>query len=157
MDEYFKKWDQAVVAYSRVIELEPQNVDVRTRLIEIYQQEKQNLKKIIAQIKEIKNLYPNVPDVFIRLGLFYYEQKQFKEAEDEFSQAIQKFKNDSDFYYYIGLVHYQMKRKDQAEKDFLNVQLNSDVYVTSRLALSSLYEESKKPDLAEKKSLERVK
>lgn len=142
ISEYFKKWDKAIVAYAHVIELEPANIDVRTRMIDIYLQQNQP-QKAIDEVKMIKKMYPTVSDVSRRLGLFYYQEKMFTEAEQEFTEAIRKFKTETDFHYYLGLTQYQMGKKDLAQKSFTKVTVTAEIYPLSQLALASLLEDNK--------------
>lgn len=138
--EYFDRSDKAIEAYEKVVALETLNVDARTKLIDLYMKKK-NTKKVIEEIQAIKEMYPNVPDVSLRLGLFFYEEKMYAEAEAEFVEAAKKYKNTS-YYYYLGLTQYQMKKKELAEKNFSKVEIDSEVYPVSQLALATLNEES---------------
>ncbi len=147
--EYSGKTDEAVTAYERVVSLETLNVDARTKLIDLYMKRNEP-KKAIEQISIIKKLYPTVPDVAIRLGLFYYQEKMFAQAENEFEEALLKFKNNGELHYYLGLTQYQLKKKDLAEKSFSKVSSEVELFSVSQLALSSLYEENKHPDKAQK-------
>jgi tetratricopeptide (TPR) repeat protein len=147
--EYSGEIDEGISAYERVVLLETLNIDARTKLIDLYMK-KNEPKKAIEQISIIKKLYPNVPDVSIRLGLFYYHEKMFDQAESEFLEAVQKFKQPGDLYYYLGLTQYQLKKNDLAEKSFSKVSSNAELFAVSQLALSGLYEENKQPDKAHK-------
>ncbi len=147
--EYSDKIDDAIVAYERVIGLDGSNVDARTKLIDLYLKKGQP-KKAIEQVGMIKKMYPNVADVSLRLGLFYYQEKMFSDAETEFSEALQKFKTNQDLYYYLALTQYQLKKKDLAEKNFSNVGVDSEMYPVSQLALASLYEENNRSEKAQR-------
>jgi tetratricopeptide (TPR) repeat protein len=138
--EYMNETKGAIDAYEHVVGLDTLNVDARTKLIDMYMKNDEP-SKAIEQIAMIKKMYPNVPDVSIRLGLFYFQEKMFPQAEAEFAETLRKYKNNTDLYYYLGLTQYQLKKKELAEKNFNKVSTDSEIYPVSQLALSSLYDE----------------
>ncbi|MEZ4845665.1 MAG: tetratricopeptide repeat protein [Bdellovibrionota bacterium] len=138
--EYLNENKNAIQAYEQVVALETLNIDVRTKLIDMYMKEGDS-QRAIEQIAFIKQMYPNVPDVSVRLGLFYFQEKMFPQAEAEFAETLRKFKSNTELYYYLGLTQYQLKKKELAEKNFTRVSVDSEIYPVSQLALSSLYEE----------------
>lgn len=74
-------------SYLKTIELEPDLLEPRFRLVDVYKTmgEEKNKTEIIKNLKEILDFDPKNERALIELGLFYFETKDFQNADDMFA------------------------------------------------------------------------
>lgn len=74
-------------SYLKTLELEPDLLEPRFRLVEVYKAmgEEKNKAEIIAVLKEILNFDPGNERALIELSLFYFNTKDYQKADDIFS------------------------------------------------------------------------
>ncbi|PIR69196.1 MAG: hypothetical protein COU47_03780, partial [Candidatus Niyogibacteria bacterium CG10_big_fil_rev_8_21_14_0_10_46_36] len=85
---------------------------------------------IAAAIEETRNtqfLLPNDIGVLFQLGLLYYQDGQFKNAQQVFERAIELNPNYSNARYFLGLIYDLQGDREGAIEQFENiVELNPD-------------------------------
>ncbi len=74
-------------SYLKTLELEPDLLEPRFRLVDVYKAmgEEKNKPEIIAVLKEILNFDPGDERALIELGLFYFNTKDYQNADDIFA------------------------------------------------------------------------
>lgn len=74
-------------SYLKTLELEPDLLEPRFRLVDVYKAmgEEKNKAEIIAVLKEILNFDPGDERALIELGLFYFNIKDYQNADDIFA------------------------------------------------------------------------
>ena len=74
-------------SYLKTLELEPDLLEPRFRLVDVYKAmgEEKNKAEIIAVLKEILNFDPGDERALIELGLFYFNTKDYQNADDIFA------------------------------------------------------------------------
>lgn len=85
---------QAEAEFLKTIELEPELVEPRFRLIAIYQKKnpKKNQDKIIATYEKILEIEPENDRALLEMALFHYKSNDLKKSEPLFAQLSQKAK-----------------------------------------------------------------
>ncbi|NWH04285.1 tetratricopeptide repeat protein [Desulfobacter latus] len=85
-------------SYLRTLELEPDLLEPRFRLVDVYKAmgEKKNKSDIIAVLKEILDFDPGNERALIELGLFYFNTKNYQKADDIFVALGREIMENSD-------------------------------------------------------------
>ncbi|WDP89179.1 MAG: tetratricopeptide repeat protein [Desulfobacter sp.] len=85
---------QAQTSFLKTLELEPELVEPRFRLIDIYREgnTKKARKKILAQYTEILKMEPGNDRALLELALFHYKNKAKKKADELFGRLGQELK-----------------------------------------------------------------
>jgi len=85
-------------SYFRTLELEPDLLEPRFRLVDVYKAmgEKKNEAEIIAVLKEILDFDPGNERALIELGLFYYNIRDYQSADDIFALLAREIRENSD-------------------------------------------------------------
>jgi two-component system chemotaxis response regulator CheY len=93
------------------------------------------LKKVIAHKK-----YPTEYDKSISNGKYFFLNKEYDKALEDF-EAASKTRNDSPLpYYYLGLIHQQLGNGKKAELNFKKSLIIEEQFISSLLALAEIYQ-----------------
>lgn len=106
---------KALDSYSRVLELEPRNVDAFLRIANAYDRFEMPDKAVDAYKKAIE-LDPAYFEAREELGLFYYYRGRYPEAAEEFHKAIDTAPGIVDAHTSLGGVLCDLGRYEEAEQ-----------------------------------------
>ena len=84
--------EEAILAFQKTIELDPKSEKGNYWLGRTYQLQKK-YEESIAIFRELIRLFPNHCEIYIQLGLSYFQLHQHKEAEEAFQTAKDTFQN----------------------------------------------------------------
>jgi len=125
----------------------------KDKLIEAYLKKVQCLQKLdkYAESKEfidkLLTLKPNMPEALVRLGKFYYTNKEYKDALPNFNKAIDNKPNYTLAYYYRGWVYFNMGQYNDAIDDAKRIEnkehFEDDAFFLWATALSDLAKNNK--------------
>lgn len=77
-----------------------------------------NIVSAIASVQKIAALTPQDPAIFFRLGLLYYDQKDFVSAAGALGRAVALASNYANAKYFLGLSYYNIGRAKDAIVQF---------------------------------------
>lgn len=77
-----------------------------------------NIVSAIASVQKIAALTPQDPAIFFRLGLLYYDQKDFVSAAGALGRAVELASNYANAKYFLGLSYYNIGRAKDAIVQF---------------------------------------
>ncbi len=85
-------------SYLKTLELEPDLLEPRFRLVDVYKAmgEEKNKAEIIAVLKEILNFDPGDERALIELSLFYFNTKDYQNADDIFAALGREIRENPD-------------------------------------------------------------
>lgn len=66
----------------------------------------------------IKTISAQTADAFIRKGNEFYKQRQYAEAEKEYTKVLEKFPENRIAIYNLAIAKYRMNKPDDAKKEF---------------------------------------
>jgi len=111
---------------NKAIEIKPDFADGHLLMVSIYEREG-DIDKAIEKEKENKKLFKNNLGMYLRLGLLYYRQEMFSEAEEEFRGALKIDNKYANALYFLGLTLDKENKKDEALTQMKKVlELNPD-------------------------------
>ncbi|NMG22767.1 tetratricopeptide repeat protein, partial [Brasilonema bromeliae] len=142
------KLDQAIAAYNKAIQLDPNYAKAYYNLgIALSDQKK--LDQAIATYNKAIQLAPNYANAYNNLGLALSEQKKLDQAIAAYNKAIQLDPNNTYAYIALGIVLAQQKKPDAANVAFNKaIQLDPAVSSLAYTALGLVLAQQKKPDAA---------
>lgn len=134
---FLKNTEKAVVAYQKVIEIDPANAKALSALAEIYLGRKDD-KKALETMDRLESLAPNDANIKIKTAIMYYEQKQYDKAVEKFQGVLKDYPNDDRIIYYMGVIQENLNHDEEAKAEFDKIQPASNFFKDARLHLSFL-------------------
>lgn len=145
--EYLGSQDKAIATFQEVLEMEPDNVDIRNHLGQIYL-EQENFEAAQAEYEEVIQITPNDVTAQLRLGLIYLRKEDFHSAERTFSRVLKNAPDLAPVRYYLAITRERLGKNSEAIKLLHGITPEASVYVDSCLALAFLYEKEGKREKA---------
>ena len=113
-----ENWEEARFQLQLVTEMDPLHERAWQQLLQFAFQT-EDYDEAIQVGKKSLEIFPNEPFYYFYLGLAYYQEKNFQEAIDTYTEGLQIIPEEdrqlrSDFYGQIGDILYQMKKPEDA-------------------------------------------
>ncbi len=109
--------DKAISCYTKVIEINPKNLDAKTDLGVCYTESPQPMKGIMM-LREVIKEKPDHENAQFNLGLLSIKSRQFDKAVDRFEKVLQINSKNIDAYLYLGEAYLQKGDKAKAIANF---------------------------------------
>lgn len=137
-------------SYLKALELEPDLMEPRFRLIDVYKAmgEEKNKTEIIKVLKEILDADPKNERALIDLGLVYFDTKDFQNADDMFAALGQEVLKNPDLVINIAQILIPEHRYQDAVTVLSQVRKAVPGNADINFFLGMAYEGLKKPDKA---------
>ena len=125
-DEHFQKgneyasagdFENAIVEYEAVLELEPENVSAMTNLGVAYYNTGQ-LDQAIIQYQNALELAPDDADIHSNLAAAYVQTNQLDKAQGEYQRAVELKADLAEAWFGLGVVYIQLGQNDKAIEAF---------------------------------------
>ncbi|OFY36620.1 MAG: hypothetical protein A2W91_03525 [Bacteroidetes bacterium GWF2_38_335] len=128
----------ALQYFKNAIDLAPESVEAYYHMGMYYQNMKNWNKAIDAYTNILTKIDSTYPDAHHNIGYVYLEQKQYKQAVDEFSKAIKFDTAYIEAYLHRGVCYMNMRDKGKAKRDFDKCLLLQPNYPYAINALNAL-------------------
>lgn len=140
----------AMASYLKTLELEPDLLEPRFRLVGVYKAlgEKKNKAKIIKVLKEILNFDPGNERALIELGLLYHNTKDYKNADEIFASLGPEVRKNQDLAVNIAQILIPEHRYQDAATVLSHVRKSLPGNANINFFLGMAYEGLEKPDKA---------
>jgi len=143
----FNRLQQAEDSFRKAIELDPKNDDAYVGFGWFCLVTGKSLQAD-EPFKKAIELNPRNHDAYVGLGQFYLNQNKFSQAEDLFKKAVDLNPKDVNVYLGLGWIYRVQGKFSQAEDSFKKAIDLIPQNELSNGAISGLYEEIGKPELA---------
>jgi Tfp pilus assembly protein PilF len=112
--------DQAIEAFNKLLESEPDNVDARIEIANLWFKKgnAEEAKKVLAQIDLSK---VTDPYKLYNIGVGFYNAQQSEEAVKYWEKAVELDPKMTDGWFQLALGYYAMKNTDKAKQAFQKV------------------------------------
>jgi len=140
----------ARVSYLKTLELEPDLLEPRFQLVDVYKAmgEKKNKAEIITVLKEILDFDPGNERALIELGLFYYNTKDHHNADEMFAELGREIRKNPDLVINIVQLLIPEHRYQDAATVLSQVRKAQPGNANINFFLGMAYEGLEKPDKA---------
>ena len=127
----------AVRTYEKLVELYPDNIPARERLVALYS--KQGLKeKSEGQVKEIqKHSTPGAPERQA-LGLIYLRQGRIEDSIAELEMIVNAWPDDDKSRYYLATAYEEINDIESALKHFRGIPSESKYFINAQIHIAHL-------------------
>ncbi len=127
----------AVRTYEKLVELYPDNIPARERLVALYS--KQGLKeKSEGQVKEIqKHSTPGAPERQA-LGLIYLRQGRIEDSVAELEMIVNAWPDDDKSRYYLATAYEEKNDIESALKHFRGIPSESKYFINAQIHIAHL-------------------
>ncbi|HMT28256.1 MAG TPA: tetratricopeptide repeat protein [Bacteroidia bacterium] len=105
---------KAITGYSKVLEINPQNLDAKTDLGVLYTEGTKEPMKGIALLREVISANPNHENAQLNLGLLSMKSGQFEKAVERFKKVNEINPARIDMYVYMGEAYVRAGNKEKA-------------------------------------------
>lgn len=112
------KPEQAIKAYQRLMEINPQLPDAYQELALIYLENPADAKRAVQYAEQVAEKFPEYAKSQDVLGWVYYKQERYPEAVKQFRKAVQLAGNNPNHLYHLGLGYQKMADNSQAAEAF---------------------------------------
>ena len=153
-----KKYFQAECAFTKAIELDPQNFQAYCSFSSLYCELKMEEEAELMLDKALA-FAPKTTVSFIALGFAHMDFKKYEDAERIFRKSIEIDPKDSNSYQALGVMYSTLNRFHEAEaiyKEALEIKPQREVYdlsAVAQLALGKRYEALKNAKIAQEMGL----
>lgn len=123
-----EKYEQALKAFTRLIELNPQHADAyKNRGVTYMKQEK--FDEAISDFQKAKQLFPELRGLYSNLGVAWYYKKNFEKAIESYDMEIAMAPNNHIAYFNRALCLAELDRPREALEDLKRtLELQPDFY-----------------------------
>lgn len=134
--------------YNKALNINPDNFQTRDRVVQIYLKQK-DTDRAIEELVVMSKKYPGNAGIHVKLGMIYFEAKQFENAMKEFNIALE----DSEFQdhqgnvtlrYYLSLVLAEMERHEEAVVELKKILQKEPKNINAFLHLAFVYSKMKR-------------
>ncbi|MGB2925256.1 MAG: tetratricopeptide repeat protein, partial [Limnothrix sp.] len=132
--------DQAIAAYEKAIELQPENVEILNALGNLYQKI-ENWDKATECFHQAILVSPNNAGLYFNLGNTFLFQKNYAEAEVAYREAIALQPKDAGFLNNLGYSLQQQSKYDEALQIFQHLLSFAPNDVNAHNHLGNIYQE----------------
>jgi len=123
--------DSAAKYYKSVLELNPDNLDVKAKLAMTYITTDTPMKGVML-LREIISANPNHQEALYNLGTLSIQSGQYKKAVERFEKLIKINPGNADAQFYLGFSYMELGEKQKAISAFNNVkQLKVDSIINA--------------------------
>ncbi|MEO5569813.1 MAG: tetratricopeptide repeat protein, partial [Bacteroidia bacterium] len=131
--------DKAITNYTKVLELNPDNLDAKTDLAILYAEATPDPMKGIMMLREVIATNPNHENAQLNLGFLSVKSSQYEKALERFDKVLEINPKHIDAYLLKAQVYVQMNEKQKAIDNFekykkLSTDLNMIQEVNEYLA-----------------------
>ncbi len=142
--------DAARESYLKTIELEPDLLEPRFRLVDVYKTlgKEENKTEIIKNLKEILDAAPKDERALIELGLFYFDTNDFQNADDMFAELGREIWKNPDLVVDIAQILIPEHRYQDAVTVLSQIRKAVPGNANINFFMGMAYEGLKKPDKA---------
>ena len=130
--EEAKNYKKAEQTHRAILKLEPELESSRNQLARLLVKsgKKAEAEKVMREVADEKQIKAQI-------GLFYLEEKRFKEALKEFEELLAIDQNHSSARYLLASTWLEMNKVDKAREQLMLITPDSNLYVDARLVLAS--------------------
>lgn len=111
--------DKAIRNYSKVLELNPKNLDAKTDLGILYAEATREPMKGIVMLREVVAENPNHENAQLNLGLLSVKSNQFEKAIERFDKVLEINPSRLEIHIYKGQLYSQLGDKVNAIESFV--------------------------------------
>ncbi len=90
---------------------------------------KQDYARVLKLLEELKSQDPGDLNNRIRIGLIYYEIKDYERAQHEFEEILKEYPESDRLQYYLSSVYEKLGKKDEAIQIFGKIKSESEFYI----------------------------
>jgi len=129
---YSFNWlDSAAKYYENVLELNPDNLDIKAKLAMTYITTETPMKGVML-LKEVISANPNHQEALYNLGTLSIQSGQYKKAVERFEKLTKINPGNADAQFYLGFSYMELGEKQKAISAFNNVvQLSNDSIINA--------------------------
>ena len=90
---------------------------------------KQDYVRVLKLLEELKSQDPGDLNNRVRIGLIYYEMKDYERAQHEFKDLIKEYPESDRLQYYLSSVYEKLGKYDEAIQIFGKIKYGSEFYI----------------------------
>lgn len=109
---------QAIVAFEKVIALNPNNIEAKNALAICYIQNDLDIMKGVQLLKDVTRIDSNNLEANYTLGMLSMRSGQADKAVQRFQTLVRLQPSNPEFHYYLGEAYNQMGKKKDAIREF---------------------------------------
>jgi tetratricopeptide (TPR) repeat protein len=118
--EKLERWDDARKAYSRVLELDSENVLAKNNLAWLLVEHGGNIDVALTLAQQAKEKSSDNAQITDTIGWVYYRKGVYKTAEEYLRQCVDRDRNNATFQYQFGMVEWKLGNRDEARRRLQN-------------------------------------
>ncbi len=109
---------KAILSYTKVLELNPQNLNAKTDLGVLYTEGTAEPMKGIMMLREVVTTDPKHENANLNLGFLSMKSGQFEKATERFKKVLEINPARIDMYVYLGEAYVRLGQKEKAIENF---------------------------------------
>jgi tetratricopeptide (TPR) repeat protein len=142
LNDYFENTDESFRALEMVVQLDPNDIQARSTLIQRYIEAK-NFSQVKKHQAYFAQRYEGDLAFCQQLLAFYYEHRLFQDGLDIAQTCLAKNPGEDSLLFYQALLHFRLGDKTLAKEDFAKIVPASDFYEQAVFAQIVILEEEK--------------
>lgn len=135
---YLKQPERAIDMYERLLEREPENLQIIDAISELYLETGKS-EKALGKLLELERLKQGDVSLTLKIARIYYKLKDTNEAIRRFEEVLRKVPDSDKIAYYLGILYEEVGRTKDAFAMYLSIPPKSGLYKDARVRLAYQY------------------
>lgn len=135
---YMNKPRKAIEIYERILDREPENIEVIEAVSQLYL-ELDDTEKALERLLELERYRPSDVSLKLKIAQIYYKMKDFEPAIERFEKILERNPESDKIMYYLAVLYEGIEKFDKAMNMYASVPEDSSLYKDARLRLAYLY------------------
>ena len=124
---YLKDSAQALKSYSRLLQLDPDDIRVRNQVAQIYLKQN-NKEKALEEFINIERQFPNDLSIKVQIASLYQDIGRVGEAITKLNEILEINPQADRIHYFLGLLYEKLKEEKKALEHFEKITATSSVF-----------------------------
>lgn len=129
---------QATAMFRRLIDLQPENIQARKALVQIYLS-RDDIRGALQELLALEQHAVEDLSVQVRIGVLYYELKEYDHAIARIEAVLQRDPRANKVRYYLGVMYEESGRFPQAKAVYEQLPAGSSYYKDAMMRVAAYY------------------
>lgn len=138
---------RAVTMFRRLIDLQPENIQARKALVQIYLS-RDDLRSALRELLALEQHAAGDQSVQLRIAVLYYELKEYSQAIARIAQVLQQNPRANKLRYYLGVIYEESGRFDDASAVYAQLPASSSYFKDAMMRVAAYHVQHQQIDKA---------
>ncbi len=135
---HLKQYDRAIAMFRRLINLQPENIQARKALVQIYLN-RDDLRGALHELSALEQHAVGDLSVQVRIAVLHYELKEYDQAIQCIEHVLQQTPHANKLRYYLGVIYEESGHFEQAKDTYDELPTSSSYFKDAMMRVATYY------------------